>query len=100
MNRSGAFAVDPRAVHRKKHPDAIEFKPAICADARFGDADGVETFDGMQANVRQPRGRRGAGHEKSLTDWCVSRAPSIVCRQTSRRRTNRWGADNFGELAC
>ena len=46
------FAVDPFSVDGEKHPNAIELQAAIRADARLGNAHGVETFDGMKTDVR------------------------------------------------
>jgi len=68
MDGGCAFAVDPFAVDGVEGPGAVEGESSGRADSRFGDGDGVERFDGVEANVDQVRGRLRRGHGESLTE--------------------------------
>ena len=56
VNGGGALAIDPAAIHGIQRPGAIEREAAGRTDARFADGDGVERFDGMEAQIREARG--------------------------------------------
>ncbi len=51
MDGRGAFAIDPFAVDGIQGPGAVEGESARRPDAGFRDGNGIERFDGMQANV-------------------------------------------------
>jgi hypothetical protein len=51
VDGGGAFAVDPLAIDGIESPGAIESKSAGWADAGLGHGDGIERFDGMNADV-------------------------------------------------
>ena len=63
-----ALAVDPFAVDGVEGPGAVESEAAGGADAGFGDGDGVERFDGVEANVDEARGDLRRGHGESLAE--------------------------------
>jgi hypothetical protein len=68
MDGGRALAVDPFAVDGIEGPGAIEGEAAGGADAGFGDGDGVQRFDGVEADVNQMRGDLRNGHFKSLAE--------------------------------
>src|SRR6266481_2911905 len=68
MDRGSAFAVDPFAVDGIEGPCAIKSESSGRADAGFGNGDGVERFDGVEANVDEVRCRLRRGHGESLTE--------------------------------
>ena len=68
VNGGSALAIDPAAIHGIERPGAVERKAAGKTDARFADGDGVESFDGMETQIREARGRFRGGHEKSLAE--------------------------------
>ena len=68
MDGGCAFAVDPFAVDGIEGPRAIEGESSGRADAGFGDGDGIEGLDGVEANVDEVRGRLRRGHRESLTE--------------------------------
>jgi len=68
VNGRSTFAIDPAAIHGIERPGAVEREAAGRADARFGDGNGVERFDGMEAQTREARGDIRGGHEKSLAE--------------------------------
>jgi hypothetical protein len=43
-------------VHREEPPGAVQRHSAAGSHTRFGDLDGVEGFDRMDANAREARG--------------------------------------------
>jgi len=57
MDGGSALAVDPFAVDGVEGPGAIEGEATGGADAGFEDGDGIERFDGVEADVDQARGR-------------------------------------------
>ncbi len=63
-----AFAVDPFAVDGIEGPGAIKDESSGRADSRFGDGDGVERFDGVEANIDEVWGRLRRRHGESLTE--------------------------------
>jgi hypothetical protein len=68
MNGGRALAVDPFAVDGIEGPGAVEGEAAGGADAGFGDVDGVERFDGVEADVDEVRGRLRRRHGESLAE--------------------------------
>jgi hypothetical protein len=68
MNGGSALAIDPFAIDGIKSPGAIQGQSAGRGDARFGDRDGVEGFDGMEPDVGEMGRRRGESHWKSLAE--------------------------------
>src|SRR5208283_3519071 len=56
MNHGSALAIDPAAIHGIERPGAVERQAAGRTDARFASSDGVECFDGMEAQIREARG--------------------------------------------
>src|SRR5882762_8889543 len=68
MNGGCAFAVDPFAVDGIEGPRAIEGESSGRADASFGDGDGIEGLDGVEANIDEVRGQLRRGHGESLTE--------------------------------
>jgi hypothetical protein len=68
MDRGGALAVHPLAVNGEEGPGAIEGEAAGEADAGFGDGDGVEGFDGVEADVDEVGRELRRGHGKSLAE--------------------------------
>src|SRR4030095_10023525 len=94
MDRTGAFAVDPLAIHGKERPHSIELEPAIRPDACLRHADRVEPFDGVEANVRQPSGVKFAGHSKILAD---SRARHSDCFAVGPNEFEVWLARRLGD---
>ena len=68
MDGLGALAVDPFAVDGVEGPGTIEDQAAGGTDAGLGDGDGVERFDGVEADVDEVRGRLRRGHEESLAE--------------------------------
>ena len=68
MDGGSTLPVDPTAVDGKEGPGAVEMEPAGRADAAFGDRDGVERFDGVNADVGEGGGRGRMGHGKSLAE--------------------------------
>ena len=68
VNGRSAFAIDPPAIHGIERPGAVEREAARGTDARFGNGDGVERFDGMETEIREARGCLRRGHEKSLAE--------------------------------
>jgi hypothetical protein len=63
-----ALAVDPFAVDGVEGPGAVEGESAGGADAGFGDGDGIERFDGVEADVDEVRRDLRERHEKSLAE--------------------------------
>jgi hypothetical protein len=57
MDGGSALAVDPFAIDGIKGPGAIESQATGRGDAGLGDGDGVERFDGVEADVSEPGGR-------------------------------------------
>ena len=55
VNCGSALAVDPAAIHGIERPGTVEREAAGRTDARFGDGNGVERFDGMEAQIREAR---------------------------------------------
>jgi hypothetical protein len=68
MDGGGALAVDPFAVDGVEGPGAVESEAAGGTDAGFGDGDGIERFDGVEANVDEVRGRLRRRHSRSLAE--------------------------------
>jgi len=68
VNGGSALAVDPFAVDGVEGPGAVEGEAAGGADAGFGDGDGVEGFDGVEADVDEARGGLRRGHWESLAE--------------------------------
>jgi hypothetical protein len=68
MDGGSALAVDPFAVDGIEGPGAVEGEAAGGADAGFGDVDGVERFDGVEADVDEVRGRLRRRHGGSLAE--------------------------------
>jgi len=68
MDGLRAFAVDPFAVDGVEGPGAIESEAAGGADAGFGDGDGIEGFDGVEADVDEVREDLRRGHGESLAE--------------------------------
>ena len=66
VNRRRALSIDQFSVERIDCPDAIQFEAAIGADARLGNAHGIERFDGMETNAGEVRQVICGGHTKSL----------------------------------
>ena len=64
----GALTVDPFAVHGVEGPGAVEGEAAGWADAGFRDANRIERFDGVEADVDETRGDLRRGHGKSLAE--------------------------------
>src|SRR5208283_2674705 len=56
VNCGSALAIDPAAIHGIERPGAVERQAAGRTDARFASSDGVECFDGMEAQIREARG--------------------------------------------
>ena len=65
VDRRGAFAIDPFAIDGIEGPGTIEREATGRGDARFGYGDGIERFDGVEADVGE---RGGRGHAESLAD--------------------------------
>ena len=86
MDGGCAFAVDPFAVDGIEGPGAIEGQAAGGADTRFGDGDGVERFDGVEANVNQVRGRLRRRHGESLTEEGSERRKGLNAEKRGERR--------------
>lgn len=55
VNGRSALAIDPAAIHGIERPGAVEREAAGRTDARLADDDGVERFDGMEAQIREAR---------------------------------------------
>jgi len=68
VDGGSAFAVDPLAVDGVEGPGAVEGEAAGGADAGFGDGDGVERFDRVEADVEEVRGRLRRRHGGSLAE--------------------------------
>ena len=71
MDRCGTLRGDLLAVHGEKRPSAVQSYSAVGSHARFGDLDGVEGFNRMDANAREARGCRG--HSDILARVAASR---------------------------
>ena len=78
MDRLRALAVDPFAVYGIEGPGAVENEAAGGADAGFGDGDGVEGFDGVEADVDEARGGLRRGHGESLAEERVETSVSAA----------------------
>jgi hypothetical protein len=68
VDGGSALAVDPFAVDGVESPGAVEGEATGRADAGFGDGDGIERFDGMEADVDQVWGNLRRGHFRSLAE--------------------------------
>src|SRR5258707_15605496 len=68
MDRLRAFAVDPFAVDGVERPGTVESEAAGGADAGFGHGDGIEGFDGVEADADEARGDLRRGHGESLAE--------------------------------
>ena len=66
VDEGSAFAVDPFAVDGVEGPGAVVDEPARGGDARFGNFDGVEGFDGVETDVGEFGS--GFGHVKKIAD--------------------------------
>jgi len=55
VNGGSALAINPAAIHGIDRPGAVEREAAGRTDARLADDDGVERFDGMEAQIREAR---------------------------------------------
>jgi hypothetical protein len=55
VNGGSALAINPAAIHGIERPGAVEREAAGRTDARLADDDGVERFDGMEAQIREAR---------------------------------------------
>ena len=51
MDEGSALAIDPFAVNGIEGPGAVEGETAGGRDAGLGDGNGIEGFDGMEADV-------------------------------------------------
>ena len=92
VNGGSALAIDPAAIHGIERPGAVERQAAGRTDARFADGDGVERFDGMEAQIRQARSYVLGGHEKSLAEVGKGRWVARVegeCGLVVRLRSNK-----------
>jgi len=68
MDGGGALAVHPLAVDGEEGPGAIEGEAAGGTDAGFGDGDGIERFDGVEADVDDVGRELRRGHFRSLAE--------------------------------
>lgn len=68
MDRLRALAVHPFAVDGVEGPGAVEGEATGGADTGFGDGDGVEGFDGVEADVDEARRDLRRGHGGSLAE--------------------------------
>ena len=64
VDGGSALAVDPLAVYGIEGPGAVEGESAGGGDAGFAERDGIERFDGVEADVG--KFGSGEGHGKSL----------------------------------
>lgn len=72
VDERSALAVDPSAVDGIEGPGAVESEPAGGGDAGFGNGDGIEGFDGMEADVGKDGSRGKRVHKEILAearDW-------------------------------
>jgi hypothetical protein len=68
MDGRSALAIDPLPINGVKGPGAIKRQAAGRADASFRNRDGVERFDGVEADVDQLRRDLRKRHDKSLAE--------------------------------
>src|SRR6516165_555170 len=68
MNRWGALAVHPLAIHGVKCPRAIELEPAGTRNPCLRYRNRIQRFDGVELNIDQAGSDRKRGHAKSLAN--------------------------------
>ena len=88
MDGGSALAVDPLAVDGIEGPCAVERQAAGRADAGFGDGDGVERFDGVEADVDEVRGRLRRRHEESLAEEGSEKEGKGLTQRTRRAQSS------------